>query len=70
MRIRDLDVIAEDFVVADLERADPAADALLGLMFENPLAGIFAHVAQFVQLRGEAFLHRPSVTHHERRIIG
>ena len=67
--IGDLDVVAEDLVVADLQRAD--AGAFLFLRFnggEQPLAA-GENVVQAVDLGVEALADEAALAHGERRLV-
>jgi hypothetical protein len=50
VRLRDLDVVAEDLVVADLERADAGARALARLELGDPALAVVAKRAKLVDL--------------------
>jgi len=65
-----LEVIAEDFVVPDLERADPGALALLGFVAGHPASGIPAEVHIVIQLRTDAWGDNPPGVEGQRGRIG
>ncbi len=60
VRLGDLDVVAEDLVVADLERADAGALPLALLDARDPALAFGADGAQFVKLGVMAFLDQPA----------
>src|SRR5262247_2481950 len=68
--LRDLDVIAEDLVVADLERPDSAAFALARLELRQKIFPARQHAAQFVKLFGEARADDRPTLYLRRRALG
>ena len=68
------DEVAEDVVELDLERLDPGASDLLGLIGGDPRAPVRRRVAQVVELRVDARADEPAVAEgggrrvHERRL--
>ena len=69
VRLRNLDVVAEDTVVADLERADAGARPFpLFHLGDDTLPGS-ADRAQFVQLAIDAVTSEPAVARERRRIV-
>src|SRR5262247_416028 len=69
-RLRDLDVIAEDLVVADLERPYSAAFALARLELRQKFFPPGEHAAQFVKLFGEARADDRPALDLRRRALG
>ena len=61
VRLRDLDVVAEHPVVADLQRVDPGARALRFFHLGDPLLAGTADAAQLVELRIHAVAHGAAV---------
>src|SRR5262245_30483055 len=70
VRLRDLDVIAEDLVVADLERPYSAAFALARLELRQKIFPAREHVAQLVKLFGEACADDRAPLYLKRRALG
>src|SRR5262249_16996263 len=70
VRLRDLDVIAEDLVVADLERPYSAAFALARLELRQKIFPPGEHIAQFVKLFGEALADDRAPLYLRRRALG
>ena len=68
-RIGYFDVIAEDFVVADLQRADAGALLLPGLHLHNDALAAFEDMAQPVHLRVEAVPDEAAFPHGKGRIV-
>ena len=69
VRLRDLDVVAEDPVVADLERGDAGPRALLLLHLRDDLLARPADRAQFVERRVEAVADEAAVAGERRRLV-
>ena len=67
---RDLEVVAEDAVVADLERADAGALALAHLDLQDLALAALGEREQLVELGGEAAAHEAAVAPLRRRIVG
>ena len=60
--VADLDVVAEDFIVADLERRDPSARAFCGLNLRDRVASAIAQCAQLVERAVDARTDRVALT--------
>ena len=69
VRLRDLDVIAEHPVVADLEVADAGARPLRFLHLGDALLAAAADAAQLVELRVDAVAHHAAVARDPRRLV-
>ena len=69
VRLRDLDVVAEHAVVADLQRRDAGARALALLHLGDDLLAGAADRAQLVELRVDAVAREPAVARQRRRIV-
>ena len=67
--VGDLDVIAEDPVVADLERGDAGAGPLHGLILEHPGAAIGGEPVNLVEVVGEAGPDDGALCDAERRFV-
>ena len=67
--VRDLDVIAEDPVVADLERGDAGAGPLHGLILEHPGAAIGGEPVNLVEVVGEAGPNDRALCNAERWFV-
>ena len=65
----DLDVIAEDLVVADLERLDAGPLLLAGLQLGQDAAGVGEQGAQVVHLAAVARADDAALAHGERRLV-
>src|SRR5262249_40925816 len=70
IRLRDLDVVTEDLVVADLERPYSAAFALARLELRQKIFPPCQHAAQFVKLFGEARADDRPAINLRRRALG
>src|SRR5262245_42734026 len=70
VRLRDLDVITEDLIVADLERPYSAAFALARLELRQKIFPARQHVAQFVKLFGKARADDRASLYLRRRALG
>src|SRR5215510_11189833 len=70
VRLRDLDVVTEDLVVADLERPYSAAFALARLELRQKILSARQHIAQFVKLSGEARANDRAALYLRRRALG
>src|SRR5262245_7166229 len=70
VRLRDLDVVTEDLVVADLERPYSAAFALARLELRQKIFPARQHAAQFVKLFGEARADDRPALYLRRRTLG
>ena len=68
VRLGDLDVVAKDLVVLNLEVFDLGQLALLRLQVGNPLLTVRGSLAQLVQLRIVAVPDEMAVAHQQRRI--
>ena len=66
----DLDVVAKDLVVADLERLDPGALALDALQVGDPIAGMARGLDDVVQLAGIAGADHAGVLQGGGRFVG
>ena len=69
LALADLDVIAVDAVVADLERGDAAARPLAGFQIDQELVGMRAEHAQFVQFGIETIGDHAAVARQQRRLL-
>ena len=69
LALGDLDVIAVDAVVADLQRGDAAARAFTGFQIDQELVGMRAEGAQFVQFGVVAFGDHPAVAGQHRWLL-
>ena len=70
VRVRDLDVIAEDLVVADLERGDFRALDLARLEARDPALAVALDRAQLVEFGGIAFADEAAFLQEHRRVGG
>ena len=70
IRLRDLDVITENVVEADLERRDPGALPLARFDLRDVLAAVLAEVAQFVEFRVVTGADGRAVADVDRRRVG
>ena len=68
--LRDLDVVAEDIVVADLERRDCGALALGRLQLRDHAARADCQTAQLIDLGTEAGANHIAVARIDRRLVG
>ena len=69
VRLRDLDVVAEDAVEAHLERLDAGARALGGFELGDDLLARAADPAQLVELGVDAVANRVAVAGQRRRLV-
>jgi len=67
--LRDLKIISEDAVEADLQRVDPRSPPLFRLQRGNPLPAVPHRCNQTVQLRIIPFPDDPPFANRQRRII-
>src|SRR5882672_5462737 len=70
VRLRDLDVVTEDLVVADLERTYSAAFALARLELRQIIFPARQHAAQLVKLSGKARADDRAALYFRRRTFG
>ena len=70
IRFRDLDVVAENIVVADLQRRDAGALALCRLQFCDHAARAGREAAQFVDLGAQASANHVAVARIDGRLVG
>ena len=70
VRLRDLDVVAEDAIEADLQRLDAGARALAVFHLGDDLLARAADVPQVVDFRVEAVAHEAAVARQRRRLVG
>ena len=66
----DLDVVAEDLVVPDLQRLDARPLALGLLQRRDVILSLPRRVAELVQIVRKALSYDPAVSHVQRRIVG
>ena len=69
VRLRHLDVVAEDAVVADLERCDAGAFSLGSLHVGNVLLGVSTDRSQLVELEIAAFPYESPVPNQRGWVI-
>ncbi len=69
IRPRDLDVVPEDAVVTDLQRADAGAPPLVILHLGDDLLARSADAGQLIELRIDAVAREPAVARERGRII-
>ena len=64
-----LDVVAEDIVVADLERLDAGLLHVPGFQRRHHLAAVVAQGARRVEIGGEALAHESAIALEVRRVV-
>src|SRR5947209_1907194 len=69
VRVRDLDVVAEDLVETDLQARDACAGDLVGLETGDPLLAAAGNGVQLVQFRVVATPNDAALPRTERRLI-
>ena len=70
LRLRNLDVEAENGIAADLQRLDAGARNLAGLILGNPLMPLLGEVAQLIQFRAVAGRDEISLRQQNVRLLG